>query len=251
MKILGVEFNNKGITNNNINKIIENIKKLISIWDGVYLNTLERVIVSKTFILSKLWYITNFVCISEENIKKVERLIHQFIWNKSSEMIKRKTLILLYESGGLNNVCIRTKLETNLIRTFINISQNSQRMFYQLGVKYLKFELRHLIKFTNFNIIPVTDKKPIIYKKISESVQDFKENDSEFFKNIRKYNSKLIYKKILNKNTLRPKIENLYDCDDWSVVYKNIHDSNSSNLRSFLYKFLFIALPIENRLITK
>jgi hypothetical protein len=122
-------------------------------------------------------------------------------------------------------------------------------MFYQLGVKYLKFELRHLITFTNFNIIPVTDKKPNIYKKISESVQDFKENDSEFFKNIRKYNSKLMYKKILNKNTLT--IENLYDCDVWSVVYKNIHDSNSSNLRSFLYKFLFNALPFENRLITK
>ncbi len=165
MKILGIEFNNKGITNNNINKIIENIKKSISKWDGVYLNTFERVIVSKTFILSKLWYITNFVCIIEENIKKVERLIHQFIWNKSSEMIKRKTLILPYESGGLKNICIRTKLETNLIRTFINISQNSQRMIYQLGVKYLKFELRHLITFTNFNIIPVTDKKPIIYKK--------------------------------------------------------------------------------------
>jgi hypothetical protein len=82
-------------------------------------------------------------------------------------------------------------------------------------------------------------------------VQDFKENDSEFFKNIRKYNSKLIYKKILNKNTLRPKIENLYDCDGWSVVYKNIHDSSSSNLRSFLYKFLFNALQIENRLNNK
>ena len=90
---------------------------------------MERVIVSKTFILSKLWYVTNFVSISEKNIKVIEGLIYQFIWCNSFELIKRNTLILPYEAGGLNSVCIRAKLETALIQNFINIYENSKRMF--------------------------------------------------------------------------------------------------------------------------
>ena len=247
MKILGIEFNSRGITTNNINKVVENIKKSISIWDGVYLSTLERVIVSKTFILSKLWYLTNFVILSEESIKKIDRMIHQFIWNKSFELIKRNTLILPYESGGLNSVCIRAKIETSLIQNFINIYLNNSRMFYQLGVKYLKFELRHLKIFTNFNIIPVTEKKPKIYNEIFESVKNIRSKDSDFFKNIKKYNSKYTYNKLICNYAIRPKIENFYECENWVNVYKNIHNSESSDLRSFLYKLLFNALPIHNR----
>ena len=248
MKILRIEFNKEGITKNNINKAIENIKKSIAIWDGVYLNTLERVIVSKTFILSKLWYVTNFVCLTEKNIKKIDRIIHQFIWNRSFELIKRNTLNLPYESGGLNSVCIRAKLETYLIQNFINIFLNRERMFYQLGVKYLKFDLRHLKIFTNFNIIPTIERKPNIYNSISESIKIIRSNDSEFYKKMRKYsNSKYTYNKLIAKYTIRPKMENLYECENWSIVYNNIHSSENSDLRSFLYKLLFNALPVENQ----
>jgi hypothetical protein len=70
----------------------------------VRLNILERVVVSKTFILSKLWYIVNFITLSEENIKMIESVIHKFIWCNSMELIKRNTLILPYENGGLNSI---------------------------------------------------------------------------------------------------------------------------------------------------
>ncbi len=78
LKILGIEFNNKGVTINNIQKVLENIKKSVAIWDGVRLNIIERVVVSKTFILSKLWYIINFITLSEENIRMIESMIHKF-----------------------------------------------------------------------------------------------------------------------------------------------------------------------------
>jgi hypothetical protein len=136
LKILGIEFNHKGVTRNNVDKILENIKKSVIIWDGVRLNTLERVVVSKTFILSKLWYIINFIKLSEENIKIIESVIHKFIWCNSIELIKRNTLILPYESGGLNSVCLRAKIETSYIQNYINILNNNQRMFYQLSSKY-------------------------------------------------------------------------------------------------------------------
>ena len=113
----------------NLDKIINKIEKSVIIWDGVYLNTLERV--SKTFILSKLWYVVNFICMTESEIKRVDLLIHKFIWNNSFEMIERNTLCLPYESGELNTVCLRAKLKTiqaqNFINTYIPVTLNNKK----------------------------------------------------------------------------------------------------------------------------
>jgi hypothetical protein len=248
LKILGIEFNNKGVTINNIQKVLENIKKSVAIWDGVRLNIIERVVVSKTFILSKLWYIINFITLSEENIRMIESMIHKFIWSNSMELIKRNTLILPYESGGLNSVCLRAKIETSQIQNYINILNNNERMFYQISSKYLKFELRETNIFKNFNLIPACNKRPKIYNEISKSVKRIRSIDSYFFNNIKKYNSKYTYNKLLDSYSIKPKIESWDVCDDWSSVYKNIHNAiENSDMRAFLYKLIFHALPVENR----
>ena len=203
---------------------------------------------SKTFILSKLWYIINFITLTQENIKIIESLIHKFIWCNSFELIKRDTLILPYEKGGLNSVCLRAKIETSYIQNFKNILINNERMFYQLSVKYLKFELRDTKILKNFNLIPASSKRPKIYNEISDSVKKIRSNDSSFLINIKKYNSKYTYNEFLNKYTVRPKIESMYEIDDWTRVYKNIHNvSLNSDLRAFLYKLIYHALPVENR----
>ena len=248
LKILGVEFNEKGITNNNLKVVIEKIKKAVHIYDGVYLNTLERVIITKTFILSKLWYLANFVCIPEKNIKIIERIIYQFIWCNSFELIKRNTLILPYDSGGLNSVNIKAKVKTCLIQNFINIFKNNTRMFYQLSVKYLKFNLRHMKILKNFNIIPAAHTRPEMYDKISQTVSEIISMDKDFYGNIKKYTSKYTYTKLVEKIYIRPKVEYMHVCDSWKTVYDKIHKiSENSDLRSFLYKLLFDALHAENR----
>ena len=197
------------------------------------LNIIERVVVSKTFILSKLWYTVNFITLSEENIKKIESVIHKFIWCNSMELIKRNTLILPYENGGLNSVCLRAKIETSQIQNYINILNNNERMFYQLSLKYLKFELRDTKIFKNFNLIPACNKRPKIYNEISKSVKKIRSIDTCFHNNIRKYNSKYTYNKLLDKYSIKPKIESWDECEDWSSVYKNIHNV-SENARIFI-----------------
>jgi hypothetical protein len=74
------------------------------------------------------------------------------------QLIKRNTLILPYESGGLNSVCLRAKIETSRIQNFISILNNNTRMFYQFSSKYLKFELGDTKIFKNFKLIPACTK---------------------------------------------------------------------------------------------
>ena len=92
-------------------------------------------------------------------------------------------------------------------------------MFYQLSSKYLKFELREANIFKNFNLIPACDKRPKIYDEISKSIKKIRSIDSCFHFNIKKYNSKYAYCKLLDKYVIKPKIESWDECDDWSSVY--------------------------------
>jgi len=148
----------------------------------------------------------------------------------------------------LNSVCLRAKIETSQIQNYINILNNNERMFYQISSKYLKFELRETNIFKNFNLIPACNKRPKIYNEISKSVKRIRSIDSYFFNNIKKYNSKYTYNKLLDSYSIKPKIESWDVCDDWSSVYKNIHNAiENSDMRAFLYKLIFHALPVENR----
>ncbi len=62
LKILGVEFNSRGISENNLENIIERIEKSVFIWMSV----IDRIIACRTFILSKLWYLANFIIVNEK-----------------------------------------------------------------------------------------------------------------------------------------------------------------------------------------
>jgi hypothetical protein len=233
MKILGVEFNKNGVSNINITHVIDRIGKSINIWRGVNLNMIEKIVVCKTFILSKMWYKANFILFSKANIKAIDFMIHKFIWSGAIEMIKRDTVILPYECGGLNSVSIKARFETILIKNFINTILKKERMFYQLSVKYMKFNLREY-EIKNFNIIPTVtnNKRPNIYNEMSLRVKDYKIIDPLFKEKINKIKSKEVYNNCIKKYIKAPKIENIFIFNNWTHVYKQKHSvSDDSDLR--------------------
>jgi hypothetical protein len=71
--------------------------------------------------ISKLWYFANFIIVNEKKNKIIDRIVHKFIWNSPIERIKRNTLILPYDNGGLKSVCIRARLNTILTKNFIYV----------------------------------------------------------------------------------------------------------------------------------
>jgi hypothetical protein len=89
----------------------------------------DRIIACKTFILSKLWYLANFIIVNEKKIKIIDRIVHKFIWNCPIGRIKINTLILPYDNGGLKSVCIRARLNTILTKNFIYIVNNKRECF--------------------------------------------------------------------------------------------------------------------------
>ncbi|CAF1135238.1 unnamed protein product, partial [Brachionus calyciflorus] len=130
-KVLGVWFNKKGISLHNYKAVFDKIKKALFIWDLPSLNMLERTTICKTFILSKLWFLANFIYISEDKIKDLNSLIFKFIWNSPIELIKRDILILPFEEGGMNMFNLYGRLKNIHMQSFFYIAKSHQRDFFQ------------------------------------------------------------------------------------------------------------------------
>ena len=61
MKVLGVIFDKYGVSGKNLENILTKIQTSINIWNKVKINILERIVICKTFLLSKVYFFANFV----------------------------------------------------------------------------------------------------------------------------------------------------------------------------------------------
>ena len=158
LKLLGVIFDKNGIAKINLENCIKKIENTFRLWNNIRFNLIDKITVLRTFALSKLWYLLNFVTIEENDIKKLETLAFNYIWNGKRELIKRKVLYCDFKDGGLNMVCIRAKIHMIFIRNLLYIKLNRHRPQYQYSIYWMKFEFfREYIE--NFNIRPTPDSK--------------------------------------------------------------------------------------------
>lgn len=97
--------------NKNWMKIYHDIEKLFESWKRRKLTVFGKSCIIKTLATSKLVYIAFVLCIPDkEYICKVQRLIFNFIWDKS-ERIRRNTLIGDITDGGLSILDIESKFK--------------------------------------------------------------------------------------------------------------------------------------------
>jgi hypothetical protein len=225
-----------------IDKInLENCKKKIentlNLWNGLRFNMIDKVTVIRTFGLSKLWYLLNFITLEEQDIKDFERLTFNYIWSNKVETIKKETIISEYKDGGLNIVCIRAKINMIIIRNLLFIKLNIRRPQYQLSVYWMKFYFKEYLK--NFNILPfgLEKNRPKIYNAMLECSKKFSVKFLSWIK-IENERKKKLYdekvKKISDKDKIKP-----------FVPYSNNFQINSGILHSrIIYKLFLIDYSV-------
>ena len=230
---------------------MEKIEKSLRIWSSKKLNLLERMVVIRTFALSLLWYIANFIVIEQENIKKLKSVIFEFLWEGKRDLISRGTMILPYEKGGLNVVCIEAKLKCILMRYFSDLINKNEEIEYRFGVYWLKFHIPNK-KIENFNIIAsgLETEAPRFFKKIIEIIKEYKKlvsNNKQKTDAINITKSKEFYEIFRKSNEISPKIESQVRNEEWEITYKSQHKNICSELRSMNFKILYSALYTKDK----
>ena len=79
LKLLGIIFDKNGIAKINLENCIKKIENTFSLWNNIRFNLIDKMTVLRTFSLSKLWYLLNFITIEENDIKRLETLAFNYI----------------------------------------------------------------------------------------------------------------------------------------------------------------------------
>ena len=100
-------------------------------WESLALCTLEqKVKVTQTFALSKLWYVAQVLPLPPAYSKKIESALSSFIFRGSQERLKLAVLQNPAEKGGLGLTCVTTKAVSLLLRQCLRLLDRPEENCY-------------------------------------------------------------------------------------------------------------------------
>ena len=218
--------------NKNWMKVYDNMEKLFESWKRRKLTIFGKCCVVNTLALSKLIYVgtvLNFP--TNEYLKRINRLIFNFIWNKT-DRIKRNSLIAPIVEGGIDIVDIETKLKA-LKASWVNrlIDKNCiNRIFVNELLKNNNLSIDFVLKATEtdlkeFKMIHVL---PKFYQEIFTSFNFCKKKNKSFSQ----YSSnEILHEPIWNNSLFRYKNKTFF-FENWTkghILYvKDLFDVNGS-----------------------
>jgi hypothetical protein len=111
LKILGIRF--KASLNNtaktNFDLLIATVSFMFKSNSIRNLNSIQKVWTNNTFILLKLWFVSQVITAGNQQIAQVKRIIGNFLWAGHMHRIDRRQLWLSRKEGGqfLKNVMLK------------------------------------------------------------------------------------------------------------------------------------------------
>lgn len=217
--------------NKNWMKIYHDMEKLFESWKRRKLTVFGKSCMIKTLATSKLVYIASILCIPDkEYICKVQRLLFNFIWDKS-ERIKRNTLIGDITDGGLSIIDIESKFKALKAAWIPRLLSSKGTLFEILGsfLEKANLNLHYVLQFseTNLNALDRIGKLPLFYKQILSSFNECKQRCN--FDNISP--NDILKQPIWNNNNIKIKGETLF-FKNWvnsNILYlKDLIDDNGN-----------------------
>ena len=107
VKVLGIFFSyNEQLANDlNFDAKITSLKQTLALWKNRDLTAIGKIVIVKTFGLSKFLYVSNLITMPSAIQKQMNSIIHKCIWN-GPDKIKRTVFMANYDEGGLKMVDI-------------------------------------------------------------------------------------------------------------------------------------------------
>ena len=214
-------------------------------WSSRHLPTLsQRVMVLKTFAMSKLWYLAQVLPIPRRFVEALEREIRGFLWLGRLEKLPLEELCADPGSGGLGLPLIQAKADALLIRQLCRILSCDSKTRNHLSF-WAGMSLRNSVPDLQgaFN----TEKVTPYFKHMINLVKEAITTDMISLDSLEDAKTKKIYQdltstppppKIISKRTL-----------DWDLVWSRLESPVlSSEGRDILFTVIHDIYPTKDRL---
>ena len=107
----------------NITNKIDKLCKQLNLWKGRQLSINGKMIIIKTFAISQLIFSSQFQTINPKDLRKIEYLCYNFLWN-GPDRIKRIYLKSGRDEGGINGIDIESFFNAIVVRQFLKSYNN-------------------------------------------------------------------------------------------------------------------------------
>ena len=182
IKICGITFSNNHVEayNNNIIDKIEKLEKQLIRWLPRGLSMEGKNLIVKTFGLSQMIYSLQMCDINDRDCTNVERIIFKFLWNKkwlgnpAPDRIKRSTLKLDYDQGGMRAPDIKILNLALKAKQFIRSSRSEH------PIKWIQFWIMEEIGYHEIykleyrvicNLDPVVKAYQLSINQVTDSIR--------------------------------------------------------------------------------
>lgn len=114
----------------NVASKVDKIGKILQLWANRRMSIVGKMVVVKTFALSQLAFVSQFMSIESKDMKQVESLCYKFAWNGCRDRIKRSFLKSDRSNGGIRSVDIDCYIKAIQIRQYFKADRESTVLRY-------------------------------------------------------------------------------------------------------------------------
>ena len=183
-KALGVWFtsNHQEMVELNYNERLKNMNTLTNIWQCRNLSLKGKITILRTLILPQIQFLFSMIPTPDAILKKLDKMLFNFLWSNKPAKIKRNTIIGPIELGGLGMIdvyAVHTAAKCSWIRRLFDNTNSKWKVIFivMLNIKpallnknlELKNTSRCLTEFHKQILtswIELTSKEPFSYKEI-------------------------------------------------------------------------------------
>ena len=130
MKVLGVTFCNNDSYSKNWDDKDKEIKEELDKWESKSSCFKTKIMIIKTFIVSKILFLATIFPPKEQTLKKINKTLVNFLWGTTREVTKRNLIYKSKRNGGLGAVDLGLNLKISFCK---NVASGFQRSAMWIG----------------------------------------------------------------------------------------------------------------------
>ena len=250
-KILGIIFTPDQKMNRKLNwdKVLEKMEKRSEIMKTRNLSLRGKVIIINTIILSKAWHVGRIYLPTLDIIRKINRIIFNYIWGKKHEPVAREALFQDLKKGGLGVIEVLKQCAAMQIKEYFEIDKLKAPFWTQYAIYWNSKPIKQISNI--WSKLPEYEKfrrnKPLHHKLLLEfliKIDPTKIRSDLTVKEIRK-TIKSDKQQNYPKDSTKTKVESDFNITiDWEKALKaNFVTLGSPKYANIYFKLLHNAIP--------
>jgi len=255
VKALGVYFGHdvKKKIWANWHERLAQVENCLKLWDKRNITLLGRILIVKTFAVSKLTFLSSVMECTESYLKQINRTLFNFIWKGKRDHVKRDTMIASKIEGGLKMVDFRLKDKALKVMMLKKILEPGNENWKSIPLSYLN-KLGSISVLLNVHMMPKECTKgeiyiPAYYKEMLIALNSCKNRNRIYPSSVIHVREQVIwgnqwikckgkplwFERWINSNIIF--VNDLFDSDgnfDEVAIFKNV--KNKTDILAEMYK---------------